>query len=345
MNQLYRPFKKVKTSFESHDHQTEGGVTTSFLQTKTPLTPPFEYLDPLPEDTTRIIFDFINERDVVLPTAIQNTIIDFLDVPDLHEMMLTCRFYHQVCSSDAYWNKFTRGLLETFFDNVFVDRPNAPVPISQRPLNSTNMTTWLKEWHVLFRGEPRTVDTVDWIQEIRNLDESGYFEEDEERVLSQEEKEDIVEDLNSDDFYFYTMDGPEIEWVSIFRNGMDCPILHSYCFEAVMGDRDSRMNKLPKFLFEDEPCAKNYYQALGKIITYGRSEVYDRFHELGLNVYNNDRLCQSCGYDRMKNKECLCEFSTPPEHVESMPRIPLFKFRRAFNVMGMFNDIGCLCCM
>ena len=79
----------------------------------------------------------------MLQSMIQNTIIDFLDVPDLHEMMLTCRFYHQVCSSDAYWNKFTQGLLETFFDNVFVDRPNAPVPISQQPLNSTNMTTWL----------------------------------------------------------------------------------------------------------------------------------------------------------------------------------------------------------
>jgi len=102
-----------------------------------------------------------------LPMQIWDHVVGFLDIPELGTCARVSNGLHAAVMKDATWEVHVKKLLQKLFDGAFYIEPkersdwvnHCPVPISMRPLKSTNFRSWYTEWTspfmVNFHGEPR----------------------------------------------------------------------------------------------------------------------------------------------------------------------------------------------
>ena len=90
-----------------------------------------------------------------IPLDVWRHILGYLDVPQLGKCAQVSKELQNLAMMDEIWENHLRKLLRLLFDGAFYIEPkhrrvwvpdHVPIPISKRPLQSTNFYAWYREW-------------------------------------------------------------------------------------------------------------------------------------------------------------------------------------------------------
>ena len=95
-----------------------------------------------------------NGETIIIPIDLWEKIAHYLDVPELGKCTQLSKKINLIVTKDTVWKYPLKRLLHKVFDNAFYIEPKCrfiyedhmPVPISERPLKSTNFRAWYVEW-------------------------------------------------------------------------------------------------------------------------------------------------------------------------------------------------------